>query len=98
MDYITFMSRVKKIQKNNQKIENNKNLILNIDKTGDTFEFSLLPQMNNQSERMWKFFFKFFIGGFFAYIIIMSTVSSSFCYLKKGYFDPKFVYHPNKFM
>lgn len=63
-----------------------------LDENDDSFKF--LVETNNKCEFMWRFYFKFIVGGFAVITVIVATLSTLFCFWFNGDFDPRYVYHP----
>lgn len=60
--------------------------------------FCYLIRANNKSEWIWKIFFKYILAGFAISTVTVCTGSMIICYLAKGHFDSKSVYHVLKIM
>lgn len=60
--------------------------------------FQFLAKANSTSEQIWRFYFKFVMGGFLAASAAVYIISILICEVIYGHFVTKCVYHPVKYV
>lgn len=79
-----------------KKERKNKNKLIFTDKFKDYFEF--LTKINDKSEWMWNFYYKYVVCVFIINVFTMATISVVIGYLLNGDFDATHAYHLFVFM
>lgn len=58
--------------------------------------FTFLVQINEKSEWIWSFYFKYVMAGTLASTSMMSAISMYFCWMQNGRIDTEYLFHPQR--